>query len=266
MNALRRIGKIAAVLSALLLGGAFVAVRSTGLLDNLQVFGGEGGGGQIAANQKPEMTAGTPAVMPSSKFGGGVLAQDVDAVHQWVDSQAQKSAAQPVIMSSSKSAPVFAAPGPPTNALNYKAMGASAYKSLAVAAIPNASQAYRPASIQPDGPILPSAANLPAALPESMRAEATLADARAAADRITRSSPHVVTYRVSVLSDGTVVLVARSGYSPVQRAQPPSGNAAPMPQPQSRQRNSPPAGNRPRQEIMPGSKSGMIFQPKVDQS
>ena len=78
MNTLRRIGKIAAVLSALLMGSAYVASRSfPGLLDSLQVFAGEGGGGAVpvpaAQGDSPATADANSRVLSQSSKSGAVL-------------------------------------------------------------------------------------------------------------------------------------------------------------------------------------------------
>jgi hypothetical protein len=85
------------VASAIVLGGGYVASRAVpGLFQNVQVFGGEGGGRAVAADPGKKTR---PAIIPSTKSGAiadnsGIFTADA-------------------IISSSKSGPVFTPSAPP---------------------------------------------------------------------------------------------------------------------------------------------------------
>ena len=129
MEILRWIGKIAAVLSALILGIAYVASRtSPGLLENLQVFGGEGGGQSVSGDpagtggpQSDNGAGGFVLAFSSKSDGGVVTVQDVDAYRAADGGSLSTSASLPsgvdlppqTLMGSSKSGTIFAPASPP---------------------------------------------------------------------------------------------------------------------------------------------------------
>ncbi len=132
MNVLRWIGKIVAVLSALTLGSLYVASRaSPGLLEHLQVFGGEGGGRPVygsppgsepsGANELSETKPGQSVLASSSKSAGGVItARDVETFQASNAAQAAQPAPSPSVfaapaqamMTSSKSGAIFTPQAP----------------------------------------------------------------------------------------------------------------------------------------------------------
>jgi hypothetical protein len=118
-RSLRWCGRLAAVLSALVLAGGYVATRAMpGLFQSFQVFGGEGGGRAIPAGGKSHSEpAAKPApepIIPSTKSAGIVNSSDFVA-SSVPSSQVQTSLREvvaPSIMYSSKSGPMFAASAP----------------------------------------------------------------------------------------------------------------------------------------------------------
>jgi hypothetical protein len=229
MKSLRWFGKLAAVLSALILVGGYVASRAMpGLLHDVQVFGGEGGGqavpAQPAASMPPAGTAARvdPALLGSSKEPMGVFhSRDFrgSQVRPQPPASAQVPPPSPAILPSSKGGLLFS-PTVPSGTL----------------ATPPAQTATTPAGQQTVGQAQPSQSQSP--------------------------------QRV-VVPDGTFVIVppAAPAQQSVQgRLQPPnpnrdptgqSGNTAPNGAKPPSQSPAPPAK---RQQILGGSKSAPVFQ------
>jgi hypothetical protein len=108
---------VVAVLSALILAGGYVATRAVpGLWQSFQVFGGEGGGRAFSG----QSSGNSDRVLPSSKLGLVVQGDDLSPAKRSLaskpvskpSSQSLREVVAPSIMSSSKSGPIFAAPGP----------------------------------------------------------------------------------------------------------------------------------------------------------